>query len=199
MTLLTMYDAVTAANLPADAKYVCFYTDGQFANGTAVKQRCPHATYLSITVRGGVADCCDCEQGDLTVAEAETWVARRLAAGQYRPCVYANLDRWERGGLKAGLAKYGARIRRWVADYDNVAVVPSGFDAKQYRSTSLLDTSVCLPGFFAPKPAPVPPPPPPTSKPQVQPQPAPASTFNPGFQAGWRAGIGWLKKFLHLK
>src|SRR5580704_5917847 len=110
MTLLTLYDAVTAANLPADAKYAAFYVDGKFANEAAVKARCPHATYLSITVRGGIADCCDCETGDLTVLQAEAWVASRLAAGAYRPVVYASADTWTNGGLRDALAKYGVRI-----------------------------------------------------------------------------------------
>ena len=157
MGLLTMFDAVTVGNLPATARYVALYVDGQYANLPAGKARCPHAEVLTITVTGGAADCCDCEAGDLTPAQAEAWVAERLAAGQYRPCVYANAATWS-AGLEAALAKYGSRIRRWTAAYPGAgATVPAGFDAHQYAGgvTAPYDTSVCLADFFDGPPPPV--------------------------------------------
>ena len=157
MPYLMMHDAVTAANLPATAKYVCFYTDGMYANGMAVRARCPHATYLSISVHGGIADCADCEKGAMSVTQTEQWVQERLSAGAHRPCVYASQDTWEHSGLKAGLAKYGAKIRRWIAAYPGTgANVPAGYDAHQYTDGGgKLDTSVCLFNFFD-RPAPDP-------------------------------------------
>jgi hypothetical protein len=157
---ITMYDAIDVNAIPNDAACVAGYTDGNWPNITAMRARFPHANLLTITVTGGVADCCDCEVGDLTVAQADEWVKARLAAGQYRPCVYANSDRWLNQDLLAGLAAYGGRIRRWVAAYPGSgANVPDGFDAHQWASTQTLDTSVCLPGFFDPEPAPKPAPP----------------------------------------
>jgi len=152
--MITMYDAVTAANIPMGAEAAAYYVDGHFANGTAVRERKPKRL-LSITVSGGDADCCDCETGDMTIAQAEEWVARMLAAGHYRPVVYADLDRWEHQGLRSGLAKYGGKIRRWVAAYDNNANIPTGYDAHQY-STGNVDKSVCLPDFFDGPPKPLP-------------------------------------------
>lgn len=150
---ITLYDAVTAAHIPANAEYAAYYTDGSFANHTAVAAHVPHAKLLSITVHGGDADCCDCETGDLTVPEAVLWVEKRLAAGQYRPCVYANLDSWENQGLASQLARFGNQIRRWVAHYDNIASIPSGYDGKQY-ATGNVDTSIMADDFFASKPKP---------------------------------------------
>ena len=154
-----MYDAVVATNLPANAEYVCYYTDGNTANGAAVHAHVPHAkAYLGITVHGGIADCCDCEVGDMTVAQAEAWVKERLAAGAHRPCVYANASRWANEGLLSGLAAYGSRIRRWVAAYPGTgANVPSGYDAHQYDDHANgidLDASVCLANFFDPPASP---------------------------------------------
>jgi hypothetical protein len=150
--MLTMYDAVTASNLDPNAQYVCYYTDGIYANGAAVRRQCPHAQYLGITVHGGIADCCDCEVGDMTVSQAEAWVNERLAAGAYRPCVYADADRWANQGLLSGLAGHGDKIRRWVAAYPGTGPnVPPGYDAHQYADGKV-DTSVCLDNFFAPKP-----------------------------------------------
>lgn len=158
MTLLTFYDAVTVGNIPADAVAVGAYVDGSFANETAVRDRFPTARILTITVRGIVGpNACDCEPGDLTDAQAISWVEASLAAGIWRPCVYADLSHWE-DGLLAALEKYGDGIRRWVAHYDGVPDVPAGYDAKQF-STGNFDTNVCLVTFFAPPP---PPPEPPT-------------------------------------
>lgn len=154
MGLLTMFDGVTVDNIPASARYIALYVDGSFNNYVAGKAHCPHADVLTITVvPADEAECCDCEVGDLTVPQAETWVEQRLAAGVYRPCVYANQDRWENQGLRAGLEKYGDRVRRWVAAFPGTgANVPAGYDAHQYE-TGDVDTSVCLADFFDP-PAP---------------------------------------------
>jgi hypothetical protein len=144
---LTMYDSVNANSIPAGALYAAYYVDGAYANYQAIRNRCPHAHLFSITVRGGAADCCDSETGDLSVAQTETWIADRLAGGHYRPCAYANLDRWTNGGLLAGLSKYGSRIRRWVAAYNDRADIPPGYDGHQF-STGNVDTSVLLDNFF---------------------------------------------------
>lgn len=150
----TMYDAVTATNIPSNAEYVACYIDGNFANEAAIRAHCPDAKgVLTITVWGHPADCCDCEAGDLTITQAIQWVGERLAAGAHRPCVYADADYWNNQGLGNALAHYGDRIRRWVAQYDGVAEIPSGFDAKQYRSTDV-DTSVIADDFFG-QPQPV--------------------------------------------
>src|ERR1700733_2541282 len=148
MGLLTKFDAVAVDNIPSSARYVALYVDGSFPNLDAGKARCPDADVLTITVvPADIGECCDCETGDLTVAQAEAWVEQRLAAGVYRPCVYADASRWSEQ-LLGGLAKYGGRIRRWVAAFPGTGPnVPDGFDAHQY-STGDLDTSACLADFF---------------------------------------------------
>lgn len=160
MAYLTLYDAVTAANIPSSARYAAGYVDGRYANIPAIRKRCPHAEVLSITVFGANADCCDCENGDLTPGQAESWVAAQLAHGAYRPCVYASASTWA-SGLQAALAQYGPRIRRWVAAYPGSgANVPAGFDAHQYSDGGgNLDTSVTVTDFFDAQPAPAPDPP----------------------------------------
>ncbi|MGO9902621.1 MAG: hypothetical protein ACLP0J_23705 [Solirubrobacteraceae bacterium] len=149
MTYLTMYDSVNVGAIPANAEYVALYVDGPFANLGPGRARCPHAKILTITViPANTADCCDCEQGDITIGQAEAWVQQRLAADIYRPCVYANADRWDNQGLQAGLAAYGNRIRRWTASYPGAGpTVPDGYDAHQWSSTDV-DLSVCVPDFF---------------------------------------------------
>lgn len=154
----TMFDAVTTANLPLGAFAIGVYVDGDFANEAAGRHRCPHALVLPITVHGRVGTpCVDCEAGDLTVAEAVRWVELSLAAGVFRPCVYASADTWESQGLLAALAKYGSRIRRWVAAFPGTgANIPAGYDAHQFSDANGVDTSLIADDFFvsAPKPAP---------------------------------------------
>ena len=154
--MLIMYDAVTAANLPSDAKYAAYYASGGFENEAAVRAQCPHATLLGISPDGAqVGEACDCESGDLTPAQAEAWVAGAIARGVYRPCVYANLSTWN-SGLYAALEGRGSTIRRWVAHWDGVVSVPAGYDAKQYSSDPEIDVSALLDNFFDSKPKPKP-------------------------------------------
>jgi hypothetical protein len=156
--LIQFFDDVTVANIPANATHVAYYMDGDFENEQEMKARFPQAQMLSITTRGGdaVADSCDCEKGDMSVAQTEAWVLKRLNAGAYHPRPYASEDTWDNQGLLAALAKFADKILRWEAAFPGIgAKVRAGFAAHQY-ATGALDTNVCLPHFFdkaPPKPA----------------------------------------------
>ena len=162
--MILMLDSTTATDIPRNAVAVAGYVDGDFANFAAMLERFPHAHRLSISVHGNHADCADCEKGDMSPAQAVAWVNAELRRGTWRPCVYANRSTWfapvEPGApsLWATLSHYGAGIRRWLADYDGIAVVPTGFDAKQYNDHGPhgehYDVSVCIDTFFPVKPAP---------------------------------------------
>lgn len=127
---------------------------------------------VSITTQGGDASMLDFETGDwpltageplaLAIAKCKAWIDAQLARGRWRPIVYANLSTWS-SGLLAALAVYGRRIRRVVADYDGRAVIPAGFDGKQYIDRGPdgenVDLYVLRSDFFpapAPKPRPRP-------------------------------------------
>lgn len=148
-------DSVTATNLPTTQKYGVYYVDGKYANEAAVKVRLPKAKLLGITVTGKTGPdvaVCDCEKGDLTVAQAVAWVEAQIKLDVDPLVVYANASTWS-GGLKADLAKYGKRIKRWVASYPGIgAKVPSGFDAHQYAGgvNVPVDRNIALATFFTP-------------------------------------------------
>ena len=151
MTLIDFQDAVTAKNLDPNAKYGVYYVDGRFANHWAVQKQCPHAKLFGITVFGALGKdvfACDCESGDLTPSQAEAWVAAQVKLGVPLICVYASLDVWEKQGLLAALAKYGKRIKRWVAHYNNVRAIPDWADADQYADPGPIDRDVALANFF---------------------------------------------------
>jgi hypothetical protein len=152
ITFQRFQDAVTAANLNPNQTHAVYYADGKFANRTAVKARCPKATLYGITVHGltgpSVA-ACDCENGDLTPAQAVAWVATQVKLNVPLVIVYADLSTWK-GGLLKSLEHYGKRIKRWVAHFDGIPEIPAGFDCKQFSDPGPVDDNVALNDFFVP-------------------------------------------------
>jgi hypothetical protein len=145
-------DAVTAKNLNPNQTHAVYYADGLFANRAAVKARCPKAVLYGITVHGLTGPSvaiCDCEKGDLTPAQAVTWVAEQVRLNVPLIIVYADESTWT-NGLQASLSHYGRRIKRWVAHFDNVASIPPGFDCKQYSDPGPVDNNIALNDFFVP-------------------------------------------------
>ena len=161
MTLISFDDAVTAANLNPNQEYAVFYADGRFANRTAVAARCPKAKLYGITVRGLTGHgifACDCEAGDLTVQGALRWAEEQIKLKVELICVYASLDTWENQGLLTAIQalekKYGVRIRKWVAHFNNIAQIPSWADADQYADPGPVDHDIALATFFSDLPKP---------------------------------------------
>ena len=91
---LTMADSITPANLPGGYNSYLGYVDGAWPTAPVLRSRFPGARVLSLTVLGGdhIADECDIENGDLSPQSGAAWIARRLAAGQVRPVVYASVS-----------------------------------------------------------------------------------------------------------
>lgn len=167
MTVI-MYDSIEAGAAPTHAQAVAGYVDGIWPSyGPLLSRFNTRAHCLSITVRGGVADCLDVEKGDATVAQAAPWVSSMLHRGVWRPCVYADASTMpavERALSHLPRSSY----RLWVASYPGGgAGVPAGFDAHQYINHGPhgehYDMTVCLDSFF---PAPPPKPPKPSRKPR---------------------------------
>jgi len=149
--LIDFQDAVTATNLDPNQTHAVYYADGRFANRQAVAAQCPKAKLFGITVSGLTGQgifACDSETGDMDVPSTVAWVAEQVSLGVELICVYANLDRWVNGGLLAALAKYGSRIKRWVAHYDNVRTIEPWADAEQYADPGPIDRNVALANFF---------------------------------------------------
>ena len=91
---LTMADSITPANLPGGYDAYLGYVDGKWPTAPVLRSRFPGARVVSLTVLGGdhIADGCDIENGDLSPASGAAWIARRVAAGQIRPVVYASVS-----------------------------------------------------------------------------------------------------------
>jgi hypothetical protein len=130
----TMYDAVTAANIPADAGMVAGYIDKIKLEpwSAADWERFPRATKVTIVKKAGTnaGHVLDVEPGDATPAEAPGWVRMRRAAGA-DPTIYCNLSTWP--SVRAAFSDAGvAQPHYWIARYDGDPAIPDGAVAKQY-------------------------------------------------------------------
>lgn len=166
-----MYDAadpvVIVRDVPADAFAVAGYVppvspSNRYVTFPAVVERFyPRAHCFSIAVQPWlIAACLDVETGDATPADAPGWYRKAKAAGQWRPCFYANASTMpavqgelERAGIPRG------DYRLWVAAYPGTGVnVPAGMDAHQYTDHGPhgenYDVSVVSDDFFPPPPKP---------------------------------------------
>lgn len=175
-------DSITPANLPAGADVYLAYANGFWPTAAAVRAKFPRARVLVLAVSAGHpdADGCDCEKGDLTVAQVPADVRMRLGRGVWRPVVYCPAS-WT-ADVIATLARAGigrGQVRLLSAHYGRgkhicgpaVCGYPAA-DGTQWRDNapgahgSLIDESVLGAGFFtrqapvvappAPAPAPAP-------------------------------------------
>jgi hypothetical protein len=139
----TFYDAITPANIPANAQGVCGYVDGRYAWSAADWARFPHAVKARIAVFSSTNDghILDVEAGCSTPGNAPGWVVRRRKAG-IDPTVYCSLSAWPTVRAAFARAKV-AEPHWWIAAYPgNGAVLYPGSVAHQYANPGPVDISV---------------------------------------------------------
>jgi hypothetical protein len=211
----TFYDAITPANIPANAQGVAGYVDGRYAWKAADWARFPHAVKARIAVFSSTNDghVLDVEPGCSTPANAPGWVVRRRAAG-VDPTVYCSLSAWPT--VRAAFHNAGvAEPHWWVAAYPgNGANLYPGAIAHQYADPGPVDISVVAdywPGVdptpVRPKPVPIPTPAP-TPSPFITPRKATMllirSATNPtiyvtdGFEKRWAGNAVQLHDLLAM-
>jgi hypothetical protein len=143
-----MYDAVPglAGNIPANAQLVAGYIDSVHYTWSAANwARFPAAVKVQISTTGtNAGQVCDCETGDLTAAQAVSWVKTRRASGA-DPTVYCSASSWP--GVQAAFSSAGvAQPHYWIAHYDGVQSLPTlnGITAvaKQYADPGPYDLSI---------------------------------------------------------
>ncbi|MCU1687681.1 MAG: hypothetical protein JWQ81_8420 [Amycolatopsis sp.] len=137
----TMFDGVTASNLPADAQMVAGYLNGKYAWSAGDWARFPHAVKIGISVRSNlyVGQVLDVEDGDATATGAVDWVRHRRAAGA-DPTVYCNASTWP--SVRSAFRNAGvAEPHYWIAKYDRNPALMSGAVAKQHTNTKGWDQS----------------------------------------------------------
>lgn len=147
-----MFDAITPANIPADAVEVAGYVDGKFVWSDADWARFTLATLkLRITAipMNLDADVCDCENGDYTPSQAAQWAKGRLTLGK-RPIIYCNLSTWNTVKWELSLAGISVgQVDFWIAHYTQVEHLEPGSAATQYADPGPVDLSETAPGWTA--------------------------------------------------
>lgn len=154
----TLYDAVTATDIPADARMVAGYVDGAYAWTAANWARFPLARKVRITVgfRYSSAPVLDVERGDATPDQAVEWAQFRRNRG-LRSTVYCNAATWPQVRAAFAAAQEPEPLY-WIADWGIPPVIPAGAIALQYHHTPGYDLSVVA-GYWPgvdPAPAPAP-------------------------------------------
>ena len=91
-----MADSVTVTNLPDGFDLYGGYTDGLYANMTALKARFPDKPLVGFTVFASdlYGDCLDVETGDASPTEAPGWIVSRRQQGHPGPLVYCSESIW---------------------------------------------------------------------------------------------------------
>ena len=133
-----MYDGVDATKLPVTAQLVAGYVDGLYAWSAANWAMFPNSVKVRVAVFSTTNDghVLDVEPGNATPAQSVDWVLMRRQAGA-DPSVYMNASTWPTV-RSAFQARNVAEPHYWVAQYDNVATIPSGSVAKQYYNNNAL-------------------------------------------------------------
>lgn len=130
----TMYDSVTASDIPTNATMVAGYIDGAHKWSNSDWQRFPHATKVRIATNASTNDghVLDVEPGAAKLSEAPGWVKKRQAAGIKRPTIYVQKSRLD--DVKKALE--GLKYALWVADWTGAPHKITGAAAVQYASPS---------------------------------------------------------------
>jgi hypothetical protein len=140
----TMYDAVNASAIPANAEIVAGYVEGRYAWSAADWARFPNAVKVTIAIWNADADVLDIETGDATPAMGPAWVARQRARGAF-PTVYCNTSTWPavQSALSAAGFVNGTHYDWWAARYTGQPHLEPGSAATQYADPGPYDLSLC--------------------------------------------------------
>lgn len=154
--MTTMYDAVTASNIPKDADVVAGYVNGKYTWSEADWDRFPDATkvHIQIYIPGQPVSTAghvlDIEANDATSAAAQaaavTWVKARTAAGGSPPVIYTS--RSTRAPIEAALKKEGLTAQWWIADYTGKPHSVPGAVATQWAAGKGYDRSTVKPSWL---------------------------------------------------
>lgn len=126
----TMYDSVTAHDIPTSAHMVAGYVDGRYKWSAADWSRFPHAMKVKIAVSASTnnGNVLDCESGDATPAQCPGWIKMRQKAGLARPTIYCNHSTM----AAVQHACSGLHYALWIAEWNGHAHSISGAAAVQY-------------------------------------------------------------------
>jgi hypothetical protein len=131
-------DSVTIGNDPSNVAVYAGYVAGDFINYDALVAAHPGKKFIAITpfaLSGPKADCLDIEPGDSVPANAPTFFHEWAPLNTNKPIFYASIDNMS----DVINALTAAGIKRdqyylWEAHYDGIDLIPTGYDAAQYKT-----------------------------------------------------------------
>lgn len=88
-----MYDSVNTLDIPASARIILAYIDGNYNNYSAVNQRFPNAGVIPTTTTflgSYAAIVYDCERGDGNATQAAAWAKQKITLFKVRPTIYCS-------------------------------------------------------------------------------------------------------------
>jgi hypothetical protein len=159
-----MADSVTVANLPDGFDVYGGYTDGLYANMTALRTRFPDKPLIGFTVfaTDNFGDCLDVEQGDASPAEAPPWIILRRQAGHPGPLVYCSESIWaevRRAFTDQGVPEPSYIVAAYPGSVGPGGMYPPPSVGHQWKDWGPYDESVLvdyLPGIDPVPPVPIP-------------------------------------------
>lgn len=133
------YDSVNGTRIPRDAVGVLGYDNGPKSQWLSSWWNLfPKAVkgHISVTSTANTGNILDVERYDASPPESVDWVLMRRKAG-VDPTVYMDASNWPE--VRAAFrARKVQEPHYWVAQYDNVQVIPPGAVAKQYYNNDAL-------------------------------------------------------------
>ena len=90
--MITVYDSVTANDIPTDTPVVAGYDEGDYTWKDSDWNRFPNARHIHIVIHATTnkGDILDCENGDAEPQECPSWITMRRNAGHRNPGIYCN-------------------------------------------------------------------------------------------------------------
>lgn len=139
--LRTMYDAVTASNIPRSAAIVAGYVDQIVLKPWSVADwnLFPNAIHVQIVKKASsiFGNVLDVEKGDATSAQVPGWLSRMRGMG-FVPSVYTSYSNWN--AVQSAVSAAGlTQPPYWIADYSQNPVTwwptLNGIDAVAWQYT----------------------------------------------------------------
>lgn len=144
----TMFDSVTAADIPVTAAMVAGYANGRYEWSPEDWARFPNAVHVRIATRANIVgpdvDVLDVEPGDAIPGQAPGWIRIQHDFGYHRPTIYCPASM--RQQVVAACDQIGPHLVAgvhydlWIARYRASAAIPPhnepGAAATQYANAA---------------------------------------------------------------
>ena len=130
----TLYDSVTAADIPLSAELVAGYINGRYAWSAQDWMRWPAAREVQISTDAWkqVGLVLDVENGDARPEQANGWIIGATASSGYVPTIYGKAQSLQE--VRRLVSEGGLTCDYWLADWTGSFHLPEGYALCQYAA-----------------------------------------------------------------